>query len=56
MTNPFSSHVSSLSGPARDIVPVTPSDTTNLPDAAIGLYVQKSQGRRLCGPGTTIQK
>ncbi len=40
MTNPFSNHVSSLSGPARDIVPVTPSDTTDLPDAAIGLYVE----------------
>ncbi len=40
MTNPFTNRVSSLSGPARDIAPVTPSDTTDLPDAAIGLYVE----------------
>ncbi|CAD0186670.1 hypothetical protein RUESEDTHA_03579 [Ruegeria sp. THAF57] len=40
MTNPFTNRVSSLSGPARDIAPVTPSDTADLPDAAIGLYVE----------------
>ncbi|WP_170771188.1 spike base protein, RCAP_Rcc01079 family [Ruegeria lacuscaerulensis] len=39
-TNPFVNRVSSLSGPARDIAPVTPSDTADLPDVAIGLYVE----------------
>lgn len=40
MINPFNNRVSSLSGPARDIVPVTPSDSTDLTDVAIGLYVE----------------
>ncbi|WP_170761176.1 spike base protein, RCAP_Rcc01079 family [Ruegeria lacuscaerulensis] len=39
-TNPFTNRVSSLSGPASDIVPVTPSDTADLADVAIGLYVE----------------
>jgi hypothetical protein len=39
-TNPFTNRVSSLSGPARDIAPVIPSDTTDLAEAAIGLYVE----------------
>lgn len=40
MINPFNSRAASLSGPARDIVPVIPSDTTDLTEAAIGLYVE----------------
>ncbi len=39
-TNPFTNRVSSLSGPARDVAPVTPSDTTDLSEVAIGLYVE----------------
>ncbi|MFY2822364.1 spike base protein, RCAP_Rcc01079 family [Ruegeria sp. MALMAid1280] len=39
-TNPFTNRVSSLSGPARDVAPVTPSDTTDLAEVAIGLYVE----------------
>ncbi|WP_420585448.1 spike base protein, RCAP_Rcc01079 family [Ruegeria sp.] len=39
-TNPFTNRVSNLSGPARDIAPVTPSDATDLPDVAIGLFVE----------------
>ena len=39
-TNPFTNRVSSLSGPARDVAPVTPSDTTDLAEVAIGLYIE----------------
>ena len=39
-TNPFTNRVPSLSGPAHDIVPVVPSDSTDLSDVAIGLYVE----------------
>jgi len=39
-TNPFANRVSSLSGPASDIAPVIPSDTADLDDVAIGLYVE----------------
>ncbi|WP_254429553.1 spike base protein, RCAP_Rcc01079 family [Ruegeria atlantica] len=38
--NPFSNRVSSLSGPARDVLPVAPSDVADLSDVAIGLYVE----------------
>lgn len=40
MTNPFANRADALSGPARDIALVSPSDTTNLPKVAIGLYVE----------------
>jgi len=39
-TNPFTNRVSNLSGPARDIAPVTPSDSADLANVAIGLYVE----------------
>ncbi|WP_170418548.1 spike base protein, RCAP_Rcc01079 family [Ruegeria atlantica] len=39
-TNPFNDRVSSLAGPARDIVPVVASDSSDLADVAIGLYVE----------------
>ncbi|WP_170384041.1 spike base protein, RCAP_Rcc01079 family [Ruegeria atlantica] len=39
-SNPFTNRVSSLSGPARDIVPAILSDTMDMADAAIGLYVE----------------
>ncbi|WP_170429797.1 spike base protein, RCAP_Rcc01079 family [Ruegeria arenilitoris] len=39
-TNPFLDRASSLSGPARDIVPVVASDSADLTDVAIGLYVE----------------
>lgn len=38
--NPFSNRASSLSGPARDIVPVVTSDSSDLAEVAIGLYVE----------------
>lgn len=41
MTNPFSNRSLSLSGPATDIVPVTPDDATDLPDVAVALYVEQ---------------
>lgn len=40
MTNPFANRAMHLSGPARDISPVTPDDTTPLPHVAVALYVE----------------
>ncbi len=40
LSNPFENRISSLSGPATDIVPVTPNDTIDLQDTAIALYVE----------------
>lgn len=40
MANPFSGRAVSITGPATDIVPVTPSDSTDLNDVAIALYVE----------------
>ena len=40
MSNPFSNRTSSLSGPASDIIAVTPDDAVNLPDVAVALYVE----------------
>ncbi|MGQ0610057.1 MAG: spike base protein, RCAP_Rcc01079 family [Paracoccaceae bacterium] len=40
MINPFENRVSSLSGPARDLLPVTPNDAVDLAAVAVGLYVQ----------------
>ena len=38
--NPFANRSLSLSGPATDAVAVTPDDTNDLPEVAIGLYVE----------------
>lgn len=40
MTNPFKSRASSLSGPARDVFPITPSDSVDLSDVAVSLYIE----------------
>ena len=40
MGNPFSGRAAPVSGPATDIVPVTPDDAADLPKAAIALYVE----------------
>ncbi|TNE67716.1 spike base protein, RCAP_Rcc01079 family [Celeribacter ethanolicus] len=40
MTNPFKNRMPSLNGPAHDLVPVTPSDSADLPDTALALYVE----------------
>lgn len=40
MTNPFENRTSALSGPATDIIPVTPDDVTELNEVAIALYVE----------------
>ena len=40
MTNPFENRISSLSGPARDLLPVTPNDSVDLSEVAVGLFVQ----------------
>jgi len=40
LSNPFINRAPSLSGPATDIVPVTPDDSADLPETAIALYVE----------------
>ena len=40
MGNPFDNRAASLSGPATDLVPVTPSDTQDLAFVAIALYAE----------------
>ncbi|MFC2970436.1 spike base protein, RCAP_Rcc01079 family [Acidimangrovimonas pyrenivorans] len=40
MSNPFAGREPALSGPATDIVPVTPSDATDLGQVALALYVE----------------
>ena len=40
MTNPFANRAMQLSGPARDIEPVTPNDNAPLQDIAVALYVE----------------
>ena len=40
MTNPFQNRATSLNGPALDILPVTPSDASNLSQVAIALYIE----------------
>jgi len=47
MNNPFSMRMSSLSGPARDILPVTPNDATDLPSVAVGLFVENGGAIRI---------
>lgn len=38
--NPFAHRAGSLSGPANDALPVTPSDSVDLSHVALGLYVE----------------
>jgi hypothetical protein len=38
--NPFKNRTPALSGPATDALPVVPADTTDLPQVAVGLYVE----------------
>jgi len=38
--NPFANRTPELSGPATDALPVTPDDAVDLPQVAIGLYVE----------------
>ena len=40
--NPFQSRTPALSGPATDALPVTPDDSADLPNVAIGLYVESA--------------
>ena len=40
MTNPFENRATSLSGPATDLMPVTPNDATDLTSVAVSLYVE----------------
>ena len=40
MNNPFQNRVPNLSGPATDIVPVSPSDAADLETVALALYVE----------------
>jgi len=38
--NPFANRAGSLSGPATDALPVTPSDSSDLTHIALGLYIE----------------
>ena len=40
MQNPFARRASSLAGPATDLVPVTPSNSDDLPRYALALYIE----------------
>lgn len=40
MTDPFKNRAPDLSGPATDLVPVTPSDSTDLPVVAVALLIE----------------
>lgn len=40
MIDPFADRAPSTSGPAADILPVTPSDAADLPQVAAALYVE----------------
>jgi hypothetical protein len=40
MYDPFKSRTPSLNGPATDLLPVTPSDTQDLPTVAVALFVE----------------
>ncbi|MEM8597743.1 MAG: hypothetical protein AAGF76_14900 [Pseudomonadota bacterium] len=40
MTDPFRNRAGSAVGPGHDYVPVAPSDTTDLTDVAVALYVE----------------
>lgn len=40
--NPFENRIQALSGPASDALPVSPDDSTDLPNVAIGLYIESA--------------
>lgn len=40
MANPFENRATALSDPARDLVPVAPDDSNDLPKIALALYVE----------------
>ncbi|QDC08731.1 hypothetical protein FHY55_05530 [Oceanicola sp. D3] len=40
MHDPFKNRSPSLSGPATDIIPITPADGTDLPSVCVALYVE----------------
>lgn len=40
MSNPFANRAPSLNGPATDIRPVVPSDSTDLPVVACAIYAE----------------
>lgn len=40
MKNPFANRIPPLSGPATDIIPVTPDDSVEMAHVALALYVE----------------
>ena len=40
MFDPFKNRQADLNGPARDMLPVTPNDGTDLPAVAVALFVE----------------
>ncbi|MBE0454306.1 spike base protein, RCAP_Rcc01079 family [Roseovarius autotrophicus] len=47
MNDPFATRMPSLAGPARDILPVVPDDTSDLPAVAVALYVEQGGAVRI---------
>ncbi len=40
MNDPFKNRSPNLSGPATDIIPITPADGTDLPTVCVALYIE----------------
>jgi hypothetical protein len=53
--NPFENRSHALSGPATDALPVSPSDTIDLPHVAIGLYFETGGSISLVTVGGTTR-
>jgi hypothetical protein len=51
MFNPFANRAFDISGPARDYLPVTPSDANPLPQVAVALYVETGGAVRFASEG-----
>ncbi|MCA0044094.1 spike base protein, RCAP_Rcc01079 family [Celeribacter litoreus] len=47
MINPFIGRAAPLSGPAKDVFPITPDDALDLPNVAVALYVETGGALRI---------
>jgi hypothetical protein len=55
MKNPFSNRAPALSGPALDILPVTPSDAADLSEVAVALYIETGGSVTFTTPRGTVR-
>lgn len=55
MSNPFRGRALSLQGPATDMIPVVPSDTIDISDSAIALYVETGGTLRVTTVVNTVR-